>query len=335
MGNLIASSSLWGFRELVDELGGDPESFLSRFGIPPGVEQQEDAFIRLGAYTDLLEACAAELDCPDFGLRLSQWQGLDILGPVAVIARNAHTVREGWEAISRYLYAHSTGLKLTLVPLPAERELTFVYEVNEPAHVIVQGYELAMAIAARIIRLLCGPDAHPTLVAFPHDQQGSDAAYRDALGCPVRFGHTRCGFQLSQELADRTIGGADPETRRIAAKYLESNYLPPTARLSERVEELAHRLLSTGQCSADAIASELSMHTRTLQRRLAAEGMRFGEVIDRERRRLAIRYLAEPDMQLSQIASLLGYAEQSALNRSCRRWFGKTPRQLRAEMVTT
>jgi AraC-like DNA-binding protein len=54
-------------------------------------------------------------------------------------------------------------------------------------------------------------------------------------------------------------------------------------------------------------------------------------VIDRERRAQAERYLAEPGLHLGQIAGLLGYTEQSALNRSCRRWFGKTPRQYRAD----
>ena len=44
----------------------------------------------------MLDASAAELDCPDFGLRLSRWQGLDILGPIAVIARNAATLLAGW-----------------------------------------------------------------------------------------------------------------------------------------------------------------------------------------------------------------------------------------------
>jgi AraC-like DNA-binding protein len=101
--------------------------------------------------------------------------------------------------------------------------------------------------------------------------------------------------------------------------------------VSEKVAELAHRLLPTGQCGVDAIASEFAIHPRTLQRRLAAEGRRCQEVIERERRALAARYLAEPGLPLSQIASLLGYAEQSALNRSCRRWFGKTPGQVRAD----
>ena len=102
-----------------------------------------------------------------------------------------------------------------------------------------------------------------------------------------------------------------------------------------RVAELTRRLLPTGQCSAEAIADELAMHPRTLQRRLATEGVRCQDVIDRERRAQAARYLAEPGLHLSQIAGLLGYSEQSALNRSCRRWFGKTPRQYRAEPTAT
>lgn len=40
--------------------------------------------------------------------------------------------------------------------------------------------------------------------------------------------------------------------------------------------------------------------------------------------------LTEPGLHRHQIVGLLGYTQQSALNRSCRRWFGKTPRQCRA-----
>jgi AraC-like DNA-binding protein len=149
----------------------------------------------------------------------------------------------------------------------------------------------------------------------------------------VRFGQPWCGFGLSAGLAARRIENADPETQRIATKYLEATYLPASAPLSDRVAELTRRLLPTGQCSAEAIADELAMHPRTLQRRLADEGVRCADIIDRERRAQAARYLAEPGLDLSQIAGLLGYAEQSALNRSCRRWFGKTPRQCRVAVA--
>jgi AraC-like DNA-binding protein len=183
-----------------------------------------------------------------------------------------------------------------------------------------------------MIRFMGGPQARPRAISFMHEQLGSDAAYSQALGCPVRFGQKWCGFDLPRHLAGRRIESADPETRRIATKYLESNYLPSTATLSERVAELARRLLPTGQCSVEVIGDQLALHPRTLQRGLAAEGVRCQELIERERRDQAARYLAESRFHLSQIASLLGYTEQSTFNRSCRRWFGKTPRQYRAEL---
>ncbi|WP_328412209.1 AraC family transcriptional regulator [Nocardia sp. NBC_00403] len=333
MGSLIRATNLWGYGDLVRELGADPGPFLSRFHIQPGIEYQEDAFVSFEATVRLLEASAADLDCPDFGLRLARWQGLDILGPIAVIARNAQTLLGGLESIARYLYVHSPALKLA-VARTTDADLQFIYKMTEPTPLqMSQGYELSMANAVRMIRLLGGPEARPRSVSFVHGRLGSDAAYREALGCTVLFGQPSCGFVLPRDLAARRIDSADPETRRIATKYMEAHYVPSTTALSERVAELARRLLPTGQCSAEVIADQLTMHPRTLQRRLAVEGVSCQDLIERVRRNQAARYLAEPRLQLSQIAGLLGYAEQSTLNRSCRRWFGKTPRQYRADLL--
>lgn len=96
-----------------------------------------------------------------------------------------------------------------------------------------------MANAARMIRLLGGPQARARVFSFRHAQLGTDAAYREALGCTVRFGRTWCGFEVDHRLAGRPIDHADPETKRIATKYLESQYLPSDATLSERVVGLA------------------------------------------------------------------------------------------------
>jgi AraC-like DNA-binding protein len=333
MASLIRATNLWGYGDLIRELGADPQPFLSRFHISAGVEYEEDAFIPFEAAVRLLEASADELNCPDLGLRLSHWQGLDILGPIAVIARNAQTVLGGLESIASYLYIHSPALKLTAGSRTPDSDVRFTFEVIEPGlPYVLQAYELSLANGVRMIRLMGGPEARPRAISFMHEQRGADAAYSRALGCPVRFGQTWCGFDLPRHLAGRRIESADPETRRIATKYLESNYLPSTATLSERVAELARRLLPTGQCSVEAIGDQLNLHPRTLQRGLAAEGVRCQDLIERERRDQAARYLAESRFHLSQIASLLGYTEQSTFNRSCRRWFGKTPRQYRADL---
>ena len=333
MGSLIRATTLWGYDTLVAELGSDPRPLLSRFHISPGVERQEDAFVPFESVVRLLETTASELDCPDFGLRLSKWQGLDTLGPIAVIARNAPRVQDALGVIAHYLYVHSPALRLTVEPHSAGSDLTFVYELQElsPADAL-QAYELSMANAVRIIRLLGGSTAAPSAVSFLHEQIGSDDAYHDALGCPVRFEQTWCGFELPLGIAALEIDSAHPETRRIATIYLESRYPPGTETVRDRAEELIHRLLPTGGCTIDVIADQLNMNPRTLQRRLGDEGVRYHDLVENERRDQAAKYLAESGLHLSQITGLLGYAEQSTFNRSCRRWFGKTPRQYRAAL---
>jgi AraC-like DNA-binding protein len=333
MASLIRATNLWGYGDLIRELGADPAPFLSRFGIPSGVERQEDAFISFEPFVRMLEASADDLHCPDFGLRLSRWQGLDILGPIAVIARNAQTVLDGMESVARYLYVHSPALTLRAAPLTPDGDVRFTFEVVEPGLPYVrQGYELSLANGVRMLRLMGGPETRPRAISFLHERFGPAAVYRDTLQCPVLFAQSWCGFDLPRRLAGRRIVSADPETRRIATKYLETHYLPSAATLSDRVAEMARRLLPTGQCSVDAIGGELAMHPRTLQRHLATEGVRCQDLIERERRNHAARYLADPRFHLSQITVLLGYPEQSTFNRSCRRWFGKTPRQYRAEL---
>lgn len=330
MTTMIRASNMRGFGTLVNQLGADPAGLQERFGVMSATAHEEDGFIPLEPFVRMLEAAAIELDCPDFGLRLSRWQGLDILGPIAVIARNAQTLQDGLGSIAQFLYVHSPALKLAVGPGGSTDMLRFTYEVTELSlDVLQQGYELSMANGTRIIRLLGGPDARFSTVCFLHQRIGPESAYDEAFGCTVRFGQSWCGFEIPASLATQPIDSADPQTRRIATKYLEANYLPHAATLSERVAELARRLLPTGNCTADTIADQLNMHVRTMQRRLEDEGARCQALIEQERRDQAARYLAEPGLQLRQVAGLLGYSEQSTLNRSCRRWFGMTPRQYR------
>jgi AraC-like DNA-binding protein len=68
---------------------------------------------------------------------------------------------------------------------------------------------------------------------------------------------------------------------------------------------------------------------RTLMRRLAEEGVTFNEILQQLKASLAIRYLEEDGMSISRIAWLLGYQDASSFSHACRRWTGKSPRDLR------
>jgi len=92
-------------------------------------------------------------------------------------------------------------------------------------------------------------------------------------------------------------------------------------------------LIETDDCTPAQVASALGMHERTLQRRLQGEGASFEQIKDGVRRELAIMLLGDPDIHISRIAYKLHYTNASAFTRSCQRWFGLSPREVRQSLV--
>ena len=58
--------------------------------------------------------------------------------------------------------------------------------------------------------------------------------------------------------------------------------------------------------------------------RLKDEGTSYTEVLDGLRRELAMRYVEDETLGVSQIAWLLGYSEVSSFNHAFRRWTSGT-----------
>jgi transcriptional regulator GlxA family with amidase domain len=82
-------------------------------------------------------------------------------------------------------------------------------------------------------------------------------------------------------------------------------------------------------------AGKLGMSSRTLARRLMAEGLNFGEILNQLRSDLAQLYLRERTLSISQIAWLVGFQGVGAFSHGCRRWTGMNPKSMRAQLLAS
>ena len=89
-------------------------------------------------------------------------------------------------------------------------------------------------------------------------------------------------------------------------------------------------MLPHGRARTAEVARRLGMSLRTLSRKLHDEGATYAEILDELRAALAMRYLRESELPVSEIAWLLGYMEISSLTHAFKRWTGMTPRQFRS-----
>ncbi|MMZ67992.1 HTH-type transcriptional regulator VirS [compost metagenome] len=85
------------------------------------------------------------------------------------------------------------------------------------------------------------------------------------------------------------------------------------------------RSLTGGRPDIRVIAKELNMSERTLQRRLAEENTNFKQLLVQARHEQARDYLADPELEIKEVALLVGYEDQNSFYRAFRLWEGETP----------
>lgn len=324
------------FSEAVRQLGGDPRELLRQVHIEPDALTQADAVISYRSMIQLLERSASELDCPDFGLRLASHQdGIAVLGPLAVAMCNCTTVGEAYQYCAEHLQVYSPAVHIQIEEDKASKRHFMRFEIllaRLPHQ--RQAVENALALTHHAVLSLSNRKFGAREIWFTHERLAPRRVYQQYFGCPVHFEKPfNAVFFNSADLQQR-IAGQNPQLYEIASEYIESRFPATSMHLTTRVRVVAARLLALGLCTHQEVAARFHMHPRTLQRHLRKEGSSFEEIKDDVRRDAAYRYLGQPGIPLTRVASLLGYSEPSVLTRSCHRWFSSTPKKLRDKLST-
>jgi len=336
MAAMVQAQSLRGYRELVGDLGGNATRLLRRADIDPSALDHLTAFISFEAVTDLLERSSTELNTPDFGLRLAERQDIGILGTLAVAMRHSDTVGEAMSTASQYLDVYNAAISFTISTGSPRGQARLVFKLL-PGHYLrwAQTAEHGIGLTWRILTMLSEGRCHLRGVWFPHPAVAAEASYQARFDAPAVFGADQAALAVTERDLDLPISDNIEELHDLVTRYLDSQLPRGRSALNLQVRQAVEALLGTGTCSHQEVARALYMHPRTLQRRLREEGITFEAIKDEAREDLAQRYLSQPGVPLTQITALLGYSEQSALGRSCRRWFDTTPREMRARLSST
>ena len=83
----------------------------------------------------------------------------------------------------------------------------------------------------------------------------------------------------------------------------------------------------------EELARELAMSTRTLQRKLREEQTTYQELLETLQQEVAVNYLQESNLTISEIAYLLGYSEPGVFTRAFKRWTGHSPTAYRQQQA--
>ncbi|MBZ5554633.1 MAG: AraC family transcriptional regulator [Acidobacteriia bacterium] len=261
-----------------------------------------------------------------FGLHLAERITPQMFDVVGYAAMNSPTLGEALMRVIRYDRIWTDGSKYRL-----EREgpiVRILYEYTSPdPKNCRQECEASLAGLVCVGRSLTGVRWTPLEVNFKHPCPGDTSEHGRIFGAPVRFLMPANEMVLDRQLLDQPLVKADlglcAVLDRHATEMLDG--LPRQVDLIARLRRTLAQSLRGGSPGVEALARELGMSTRTLQRRLSEEGTSYHRLLEDLRHDLSRKYLLEPGLATGEVAYLLGFSEPSAFHRAFRQWTGMTP----------
>jgi len=317
--------------EYLEQQGLDP---LSVLGTPKPSAGAGVATGSLGRYDVnrwrlLLQAASDRLGDPLLGLHLGRSvtpRHFGILGYVFLSCGSLGAALQRFDQYQRLIY----DVNPVTITINAQ-EVIFEWGVD-------QGYpgalvdECAITTLVQFMRNLVQDPLNPRSITFVNPAPRDLQAYLDYFGCGVQFSQATTRIVIAAADLQRGLRTPDSALLDMLSRQADTllTELEPGDTLMQQLHNcLTQQLLLHCEPSLEQAASAMHLSARTLHRRLAERGLQFRAVLDTLRCQLARQYLRDQRLQLTEIAALLGYSEQSAFTRAFRRWTGLTPHAFR------
>lgn len=314
-----------------ERLGVDADALLRSVGIDRETLEDPDARLRnpdVGA----LWAKAYELS-RDAVLSLHAAEACPV-GAYKVIdymAATSRTVGEAFRSAARYFPLINTAVRITIDESADPVAFDVADATGDPAGVTRPYAEYCLAVFVLHVRAGTGVTFPVRRVTFAQRRPADTSEHERIFGCPVAFEAHRNRLSVDRDAWETPARGPQPGVLAVLIEHADLllERLPRGPDLVERARRAIAGRLRGRASSLESVAHELAMSERSLQRHLRDLGYTFNGLADEVRAATARLYLDQPDMALSEIAYLLGFADQSAFHRAFKRWTGFTPRQAR------
>lgn len=329
----ISAKIFDGFAPFLAERGVDLASLLDALDIDPQSFLNLNFDMHLSQVAALLELAAQEANDPCLGLHWAEAFTPGATGAFGYLLLNAGTLREAMQAVAHYL---------NLVVHPAK--VSFEEEADQGA---LRWYlssltttsttqYVSFSVAATVLRLraVAGPSWIPLAVELTPRELPCTETVRRIFGPNVYFSSRINAVCADRQSLDIKSATSDRRLFDLIGQLGEHllDQRPSRADIVTQCQKSIVNRLRDGEATLEKAALDLDLPARALQSKLALEDTTFEALLQDTRKDLAIGYLRESDLTLTDIALLLGFSELSAFSRATQRWFGMSPRAYRQEL---
>jgi len=292
------------------------------------IQLQSQDRISLQMWISLLDEVAQLTPIPAVGLQIGQHIKSAHTGIVGYLGLSCGSVGEALALFDRFarLIYDANSLSMTI-----ENEIVTISWGSEYITPGQLADETAISVFFTMIQVIAGRPLYPTKVNFINQAPTDISPYENFFHCPVSFGGIRTIVEFPTEYLNITLTNKDTKLLDLLEDHATTLLSTlPNDQFEDRLKQLLTDMLKKQEVpSLDNIAKRMNTSTRTLQRRLNDQEIKFQELLASVKLDLFNIYIKDESLTLFDIALLLGYSEQSAFTRAVKRWTGDVPKKFR------
>ena len=312
--------ALW---RTLEHYGVDPSLAIGPELYSPG-EEQDGGRVSFDAHNQAQARAAALVNDAAFGLRAAEQIHPSHVGALGYAWLASSSLATAIGRLSRYRRMMNERLQLRVEEDDTSLTVCMALDAGPISPEVLADFQLGGLFL--FSKMNFGTRLRPLRVTFRRDTPEDTSPWDEFFGTVIRFGAPEDSITFSREDVSRKLTVSDRALVQVHESVLERyvGQLDRT-RIVGRARAMIVDQLPSGAPTADQVAAGLSMNTRTLHRKLAAEGSGFRSLLTEVRKDLAGRYVKDPLYEITEIAFMLGYSDSSAFSRAFRGWFGQSP----------
>ncbi|MGH1371743.1 MAG: helix-turn-helix domain-containing protein [Cellvibrionaceae bacterium] len=330
--------SVW-LRPLMDYLtlkGHDSNAIFNDAGIDSKTLLVPSARIPLAKAAPLWKTAAELTNEPFIGIEIYHQAVTMQADTVAIAMMSSRNLYEALQRMTRLLHIICDGVDALMFRHDAVIRIDFQICTADIDVMPLESLDPAFLI---ILNLIKQGVAHSDAILYvgfqrPAPDVTQHQRITSLLGVDAKFDcdnyHVCIDWHAAQIQNPYWNPALADSSEALALKDLQ---LLEESNLIHRVKQLILKQLSLGTPQQESIASILNISTRQLQRRLSAQGVSFGELLQQTRQAQAHEFLKDPNMAVVDVGLSLGFQDQSNFTKAFKKWTNETPKQYRQRIL--
>lgn len=310
---------------------------LAQAGLNPALLDQSSGQGRISPleYALLIRAVLDLTGNHGLGFEIGKKLTLTAHGHLGYAILCSANLGQAMQLILRFKAIRSRGMNFVLSSSGDTAILGFHPEIQIPPALRQVIDEALLSSCYRSLQFLLNKSEIGAELWFEHAKPDYFEQFSAQLAT-THFGMLATQIRIPQELFSVALPMHNPDGLHIAIAQCQREYELYASDENDSLLKVRSHLQMTqnGYPTPEQLAEQLHMSPRTLRRKLQAHGSNYKKLLEDARRRDAITFIENHDIEISKVASMLGYNNPANFSRAFKQWTGNSPSQYRSLLKT-